>query len=270
MGIDKPNVRLVLHYIHSGSLEDYYQEAGRAGRDGNPSNCLLLFNVRDRQIHDRMRDHGHVAGELLRRVWLYLAAMSGGRRPVPLDECLWSTRLGKGAPAENVARALSFLEERGLLGAITRPDQARLRLLASPLRVECERGSLSANAAAVLASAVNSQQEENDWIALSMTRIGLPPQRFAAALDELESRQLVFVDRVPARAVVNGSSVYRQMLERAILQARTRREAERVKLGAMVGYATTLMCRRKYFLNYFGDPSTEARECTGCDICKPM
>src|SRR5437016_1879407 len=50
MGINKPDVRLVVHFQVPGTLEAYYQEAGRGGRDGLPSRCVLLFSYQDRYI----------------------------------------------------------------------------------------------------------------------------------------------------------------------------------------------------------------------------
>src|SRR3989440_8178205 len=52
MGINKPDIRLVVHYNITGTLEAYYQEAGRAGRDGLPARCVILFTYQDRYTQE--------------------------------------------------------------------------------------------------------------------------------------------------------------------------------------------------------------------------
>ena len=91
LGIDKPNIRWVFHYEFPDSLETYYQEAGRAGRDGLPSKAALLFRVEDRRIQSYFSAGRYPKREDLRKV---LDALSA-KEPVAAAELAKRANVGQ-------------------------------------------------------------------------------------------------------------------------------------------------------------------------------
>jgi len=85
MGIDRSDVRIVVHYQLPGSLEAYYQEAGRAGRDGAPARCVALFDPRDRSIHDRFVSLSHPDEAELRKLHRHIRSRFPLHEPVEMD-----------------------------------------------------------------------------------------------------------------------------------------------------------------------------------------
>ncbi len=112
MGVDKSNIRLVIHAQMPGSLEAWYQEAGRAGRDGEPAKAVMFYDPKDRNIHRFFIEMGAPSAEIMKvlRPLIYQELMGG---PQELD-FNWISRISRAKIQPNqVAGALNLMVGQG-------------------------------------------------------------------------------------------------------------------------------------------------------------
>ncbi len=150
MGIDKPDIRLVLHAQMPASIEAYVQEFGRAGRDGEAADCVLLFREGDRALQQFFAGGQTPSREELGSVWRALASHTpqGGWLPAALAEMarLPQRRLDRVLAALRSVRALRGNEADGLRPATRRGPEAVVEAAeaAAQQRVQSGKDGLAA------------------------------------------------------------------------------------------------------------------------------
>jgi len=97
LGIDKPDIRYIIHYQAPASLERYLQEAGRAGRDGHGAQCILLFDEADLEIQEHLLALSRLSPALLGKFGRALAAWAGEERDANIEELALSAGISQRA-----------------------------------------------------------------------------------------------------------------------------------------------------------------------------
>jgi ATP-dependent DNA helicase RecQ len=257
MGVDKPNVRFVIHSSVPGSLPAYIQESGRAGRDGGEAECVVLYRGADLGRRKRLVTLG-TAGE--REVSSFFSALagveSGGRVNVPPGSL---SALG-GVDPEAAGIVMGSLEESGLISrGYDLWAEVEVR------RIEEEPEGLREEVSAVHAALPGAGT------------VGLPALARKANLRPAVVQGAIYrmmvdgvVEIIPRGSLVDvrlkTSSLDADSRRSIAGRLRNRANTAYAQIRDVESYANLRTCRREHLLRHFGDKE-EVAPCGGCDVC---
>jgi ATP-dependent DNA helicase RecQ len=273
MGIDRSDIRMVIHHTFPGTIEAYYQEGGRAGRDGEPATCLLLYNPADRKLQEFFIEARYPPREVVFAVYDRLR-----QRP---EDLLWLTYREIADMGENklsemaVASCIKILEDAGAVRRLKRHDhRAELYLHAKPQELLATLSARTRIKKDLLNYLCRIYDEDeliegveffpNDLAARA--RLSLDALR--RTLSDMTARnEATYIPPFRGRGlrILRGAAPADLDIDFQALQVRKAYELE--KLDQVMAYASTRECRRMFLLRYFGE-GLKGASCNACDVCQ--